>query len=102
MAHDKSAGDFEGRTSARDLEDGGVSSGCVVDLNSSGASIRTGNHGKDDNSQTEAPLSLTWKERVRHLTWTFFTLIMATGGIANVLNAGREYLRSHQVIPRIR
>ncbi|KAK2841588.1 hypothetical protein FQN49_006108 [Arthroderma sp. PD_2] len=28
---------------------------------------------------------LTWKERIRHLTWSFFTLTMATGGLANVI-----------------
>ena len=31
---------------------------------------------------------LAWKQRVRHFTWTFFTMTMATGGIANVLYAG--------------
>lgn len=29
--------------------------------------------------------SIDWKKRIRHLTWAFFTLTMATGGIANVL-----------------
>ncbi|KAL2832389.1 voltage-dependent anion channel-domain-containing protein [Aspergillus cavernicola] len=28
---------------------------------------------------------LNWKKRVRHFTWAFFTLTMATGGIANVI-----------------
>ena len=31
---------------------------------------------------------LHWRERIRHYTWTFFTLTMATGGIANVLYEG--------------
>lgn len=31
---------------------------------------------------------LQWRERIRHYTWTFFTLTMATGGIANVLYEG--------------
>ncbi|KAL8723766.1 MAG: hypothetical protein Q9225_000061 [Loekoesia sp. 1 TL-2023] len=31
---------------------------------------------------------LHWRERIRHYTWTFFTLTMATGGIANVLYTG--------------
>ena len=44
---------------------------------------------------------LHWRERIRHFTWTFFTLTMATGGIANVLYEGimdsgawLSYLRS--------
>ncbi|GKZ73545.1 hypothetical protein AnigIFM50267_010475 [Aspergillus niger] len=39
-------------------------------------------------SQSEAetrPSGLGWKKRIRHITWAFFTLTMATGGIANVL-----------------
>ncbi|PLN81201.1 C4-dicarboxylate/malic acid transporter [Aspergillus taichungensis] len=28
---------------------------------------------------------LSWKKRIRHFTWAYFTLTMATGGIANVL-----------------
>ena len=31
---------------------------------------------------------LHWRERIRHYTWTFFTITMATGGIANVLYTG--------------
>lgn len=31
---------------------------------------------------------LKLKERIRHFTWTWFTMTMATGGIANVLYTG--------------
>lgn len=31
---------------------------------------------------------LGWKERIRHFTWTWFCMTMATGGIANVLYTG--------------
>lgn len=33
---------------------------------------------------------LQWRERIRHYTWTFFTMTMATGGIANVLYEGKK------------
>lgn len=34
---------------------------------------------------------LEWKERIRHYTWTFFTITMATGGIANVIYSGDDW-----------
>lgn len=33
---------------------------------------------------------LSWRERVRHTTWAYFTMTMATGGIANALHSGRS------------
>ena len=36
------------------------------------------------------PMVLSWRKRVKHVTWAFFTLTMATGGIANVLSRGRH------------
>jgi hypothetical protein len=36
----------------------------------------------------EPPTKLKWKQRIKHVTWAYFTLTMATGGIANVLSAG--------------
>lgn len=35
------------------------------------------------------PEHLPWKERLRHTSWAWFTMSMATGGLANVLNAGK-------------
>jgi hypothetical protein len=32
--------------------------------------------------------TIKWRVRIRHYTWTFFTMTMATGGIANVLYSG--------------
>ncbi|KAL8774523.1 MAG: hypothetical protein Q9209_000896 [Squamulea sp. 1 TL-2023] len=40
---------------------------------------------------------LHWRERIRHYTWTFFTMTMATGGIANVLHTGDSPLRTFHV-----
>jgi hypothetical protein len=36
----------------------------------------------------EPPKNLTWKQRIKHVTWAYFTVTMATGGIANVLSTG--------------
>lgn len=43
---------------------------------------------------------LSWRYRVKHFTWAYFTLSMATGGICNVLWTGKEpyILASHQPI----
>jgi hypothetical protein len=40
----------------------------------------------------QEPMILSWKKRVKHVTWAFFTLTMATGGIANALSRGRLYI----------
>lgn len=37
---------------------------------------------------------LTWRDRMKHFTWTWFTLSMATGGIAHVLHTGMYFLAS--------
>ena len=66
------------------------------------ASLDTSGHSSlpgasEDNSARKSHFSLhaeleklAWTQRLRHFTWTFFTLTMATGGIANVLYAGEE------------
>jgi hypothetical protein len=35
---------------------------------------------------------LHFKERIRHFTWTWFTMTMATGGVANVLYSGMNQM----------
>ncbi len=44
--------------------------------------------GLKDDDDREPQLKLPWRERIRHFTWTWFCMTMATGGIANVLHAG--------------
>lgn len=47
---------------------------------------------------SQIPLSergdLPWRERVKHTTWAYFTMTMATGGLANVLHTGSLIDRS--------
>lgn len=38
---------------------------------------------------------LPWRERVKHTSWAWFTMTMATGGLANVLHAGKHYSQLH-------
>lgn len=44
--------------------------------------------GVDGDGGADPGLQLTWKQRLKHFTWTWFTMTMATGGIANVLYSG--------------
>ena len=43
---------------------------------------------KAEAGELGAVVKLSFKERIRHFTWTWFTMTMATGGIANVLYTG--------------
>ncbi|EXJ92901.1 hypothetical protein A1O3_01455 [Capronia epimyces CBS 606.96] len=41
---------------------------------------------KDVEEEKEIPKQLSVRQRLKHVTWAWFTLTMATGGIANVLH----------------
>ena len=38
--------------------------------------------------------TLRWRDRIQHFTWNFFSMTMATGGIANVLFTGNMCMSS--------
>ena len=44
--------------------------------------------GPEANEKAHFDQKLGFRERIRHFTWTWFCMTMATGGIANVLYTG--------------
>jgi hypothetical protein len=54
---------------------------------------------KEEEKATHGKLS--FRERIRHFTWTWFCMTMATGGVANVLYTSTFWLHlSFNVPPR--
>lgn len=53
----------------------------------------------DDQSSNQ--LLLTFKERVRHFVWTWFTMTMATGQLANVILTGMGVHMTCLVVKRL-
>jgi hypothetical protein len=47
-----------------------------------------GDNGVEEDEAEAQKENLSFRERIRHFTWTWFTMTMATGGIANVLYSG--------------
>ncbi|GAB7350558.1 hypothetical protein MBLNU459_g1136t3 [Dothideomycetes sp. NU459] len=50
-----------------------------------GAGAGFGRESKGDDEDESRGQRLSWRERIRHFTWTWFTMTMATGQIAAVL-----------------
>ena len=66
-------------------EKGGREDGCVVE--------------KEREGEKGGQKKMSWRERIRHFTWTWFTMTMATGGIANVLYSGTFYFPRPPSLP---
>jgi hypothetical protein len=49
---------------------------------------REGAGGRDDPGEVNTKTKIGFRGRIRHFTWTWFTMTMATGGISNVLYTG--------------
>lgn len=63
-----------------------VTNGTVARKDSKINDTESTDHAETDSSSI---VNLSWRERIRHFTWAYFTLTMATGGIANALYAGQ-------------
>ncbi|QKX54911.1 uncharacterized protein TRUGW13939_02001 [Talaromyces rugulosus] len=50
---------------------------------------------EEDREDEQSSGKLGFKQRIRHMTWAYFTLTMATGGIANVLHHIPSSYRFH-------
>lgn len=46
-------------------------------------------HGDNHASAEEPVQHLSIRQRIKHVTWAWFTIVMATGGVASTLRAGR-------------
>lgn len=60
---------------------------------STGAGPSAGFEQQDDDTPSGAPevvTNLSIRQRLKHVTWAWFTLVMATGGVASTLRAGRQ------------
>ncbi|KAJ5895420.1 hypothetical protein N7495_007111 [Penicillium taxi] len=53
-------------------------------INESNSTSRHDSLGLQRKATDASASSLSWKRRIRHVTWAYFTLTMATGGLANV------------------
>lgn len=47
----------------------------------------------EEQPSQSTPESLTLRQRLKHVTWAWFTLVMATGGVASTLHAGMRARR---------
>lgn len=47
--------------------------------------------------ETDTSALKRFRKRVRHFTWAWFTMVMATGGIANVLFHGRSIFKERDM-----
>lgn len=54
-------------------------------VNDSDVTADPGPAGSQRRGSDSTAVDLSWKKRLRHFTWAYFTLTMATGGVANVL-----------------
>lgn len=94
-------GDEDAFSGAEEVEDGGGGAGVWQrrGRNVERMGEREGNRDggkekeKDDEEQERSgKKKLSFRERIRHFTWTWFCMTMATGGIANVLYTSTSWL----------
>ncbi|KAF2687454.1 hypothetical protein K458DRAFT_333911 [Lentithecium fluviatile CBS 122367] len=90
-AHERGL-DFEKVESSRERARSKISAGGDAEKSSvgeqgeaEGNDVYKGEGGSGGQGEKEGQGVLRFRDRIRHFTWTWFTMTMATGGIANVL-----------------
>jgi len=82
---------LEKSDSSRERSQSGTPNGFGADAEKNDSSAQGAEGGNGVGStmrEDQEEKSMKFRERIRHFTWTWFTMTMATGGIANVLYTG--------------
>ena len=83
----------DGRDGGINKRHGGEAGGAGIPADAKEKKELGGNEGASEEEGGAKEKNLSWRDRIRHFTWTWFTMTMATGGLANVINSGMSLYR---------